>query len=89
MEKVLPCRKTEKDWKEVATGLKSKWNYHNCLDTVHDKGKHVVMKKPSNAGSYYYKFKDFHSIVLIVVDATYKFLFVDVWAEGCASDGGT
>ena len=81
MEEVLHCPKTEKEWKEVAAGFTSRWNYHNCLGAVD--GKHIAMKKPPNAGSYYYNYKGFHSIVLMAVaDATYKFLFVDVGAEG-------
>ena len=81
MEEVLHCPETEKKWKEVAAGLTSRWNYHNCLGAVD--GKHIAMKKPPNAGSYYYNYKGFHSIVLMAVaDATYKFLFVDVGAEG-------
>ena len=53
-------------------------------------GKHIAMKKPPNAGFCYYNYKGFHGIVLMVVaDATYKFLYMDVGAEGGASDGGT
>ena len=87
-DEVLRCPKTEEEWKEVAATFSSNWNYHNCLGAVD--GKHITMKKPSNAGSYYYNYKGFHSIVLMAVaDATYKFLYVDVGAEGGASDGGT
>ncbi|XP_068232151.1 uncharacterized protein [Palaemon carinicauda] len=85
---VLRCPRTEEEWKEVAARFSSRWNYHNCLGAVG--GKHITMKKPTNAGSYYCNYKGIHSIVLMVVaDATYKFLYVDVGAEGGASDGGT
>ena len=87
-DKVLPCPKTEEEWKEDAARFSSRWNYHNCLGAVD--GKHIAMKKPPNAGSHYYNYKGFHSIVLMAVaDATYKFLCVDVGAEGDAQDGGT
>ena len=61
---------------------------HNCLGAVD--GKHVAMKKPSKAGSNDYNYKGFHSIVrMAIVDAGYKFMHVDVGAEGGASDEGT
>lgn len=85
---MLSCPKTEEEWLEVAEKFSSRWNYHNCLGAID--GKHIAMKKPSNAGSLYYNYKGFHSIVLLAaVDACYKFLYVDVGAEGGASDGGT
>ncbi|XP_068227663.1 uncharacterized protein [Palaemon carinicauda] len=85
---VLCCPKTEEEWKEVVTRLNSRWNYHKCLGAVD--GKHIAMKKPPNAGSYYYNYKVFHSIVLMAgADGTYKYLYVDVVAERGASDGGT
>ncbi|XP_068227845.1 uncharacterized protein [Palaemon carinicauda] len=87
-DEALPCPKTEEEGKEVATRFSFRWNYHSCMGAVD--GKHIAMKKPPIAGSYYYNDKSFHSIVLMAVaDATYKFLYVDVYAEGGASDGGT
>ena len=88
MDEVLRCPQTEEEWKEVAAKFSSKWNYHNCLGALD--GKHIAIKKPPNAGSYYYNYKGYHSIVqMAVADAGHRFLYVDVGAEGGASDGGT
>ncbi|XP_068237165.1 putative nuclease HARBI1 [Palaemon carinicauda] len=87
-DEMLCCPKSEEEWKEVSAMFSSRFNYHNCLGAVD--GKHITIKKPPNAGSYYYNYKGFQSIVLrAVADTTYKFLYVDVWAKGGALDGGT
>ena len=87
-DEVLKCPKTPDEWKQVADGFASRWNYHNCLGALD--GKHVGMRKPPHGGSFYYNYKGFHSIVLMaLVDSGYKFLYVDIGAEGSASDGGT
>ncbi|XP_046584082.1 uncharacterized protein LOC124291192 [Haliotis rubra] len=80
---VFRYSKTEEERKEVAESFSSRWNYHNCLGAVDG-------EKPAKAGSCYYNYKGFHGIVPMAhVDAGYKFVYVDVGAEGGASGVGT
>ena len=88
MPEVLKCPTTPEEWKVVADGFSRKWNYHNCCGAID--GKHIAIQKPGNAGSQYYNYKKFHSIILMgVSDANYKFIYVDIGAEGGAGDAGT
>ncbi len=50
-------------------------------------GKHIAIKCLKGGGSLYFNYKKFHSIVLMaLVDADYKFIWIDVGANGHASD---
>lgn len=85
---VLKCPRTPEEWNQVAEGYSKRWNYHKCGGALD--GKHVRLQKPSHAGSLFFNYKKFHSLVLMALaDASYKFLYVDVGAEGSAGDGGT
>ena len=45
--------------------------------------KHIVIKQPKNSGSYYFNCEGTFSVVLLVlVDANYKFICVDVSCNG-------
>ncbi len=73
------------DWMVIANNNSRKWQYHHCLWAID--GKHVAIRKPMNAGSYYYNYKNFHSIILMaLVDGDYKFTWVEVCANGTSSD---
>ncbi len=74
-------------WKEIAKAFETKWNLPNCIGALD--GKHVAIRCPKAAGSLFYNYKGFHSIVLMaLVDADYKFIYVQAGCQGSASDGG-
>ncbi len=76
---------TEAEWLQIADIFSSLWNIHNCLGVMD--GKPIAIKCPKGGGSFYFNYKKFHSIVLMaLVDADYKFIWIDVGANGCVSD---
>ncbi|XP_068226050.1 uncharacterized protein [Palaemon carinicauda] len=78
---------SNEEWNKVANEFQEKWQFPNCMGAID--GKHVVLKQPQNSGSLYFNYKGTNSIVLMaLVDANYKFLYIDVGCNGCISDGG-
>lgn len=87
-DEYLPSPRTPEAWKEVADGFSRRWNYHNCLGALD--GKHVPIRRPPHAGSKFFNYKKFHSIILLALaDSGLRFIYVDVGAEGGAGDAGT
>ena len=63
----------------------SRWNFQHTLGAI--EGKHVAIRCPKGAGSTYFNYKRYHSIVLFaMVDADYKFRWVSIGEPGGCSD---
>jgi hypothetical protein len=81
----IQCPVTEAEWLEIAKEYEKKWHLPHPLGALD--GKHIAIRQPWGSGSTYRNYKGFFSIVLMaLVDADYKFLWVDVGAEGMMSD---
>ena len=82
---VISCPITTKEWRPIAEQFKRRWNVSHACAALD--GKHVAWKKPSNTEILYYNYKGFCSIVLMaLLDADHKFLWVDVRGHGHMSD---
>ena len=78
---------TEEDWKQIEYRFNTKWNFPNCLGALD--GKHIMMRAPPNSNSLFYNYKGFFSIVLMVlVDADYRFIFIDIGNYESNGDSG-
>ena len=80
----VPCKPRRMD--PMAQGFADKWNFHNCVGAVD--GKHVKIQAPPSSGSLYYDNKGTFSMLMAVVDSNYKFMYIDVGANGSFSDPG-
>lgn len=76
----MPKPNKEK-WINIAEKFYKEANFPNCVGAID--GKHIRIVCPPNAGSKYYNYKKYHSIILLaVVDADYCFTFIDIGAPG-------
>ncbi|XP_047109608.1 trypsin-like [Schistocerca piceifrons] len=65
-------------------GLVSWGHFCGAMD-----GKHIAFAPPRTAGSTYFNYKKFHSVVLLaIVDARCRFSLIDIGCNGRVSDGG-
>lgn len=75
------------EWIKIAKNFEKIWNFPHCLGSID--GKHIVIEAPPHSGSVYYNYKKDHSFNLTAVaDANYRFILIDVGAEGRRSDAG-
>lgn len=77
----------EEQWYAISERYFQLTNFPNCLGAID--GKHIRIRCPKQAGSLFWNYKSFNSIVLQAVsDADCCFVFIDVGDYGRNSDGG-
>lgn len=84
-EDVIQTPTEPEQWQAIAEQFTAKWQFPHTLGALD--GKHVAIRCPKNGGSLYYNYKGYHSVVLMaLVDADYKFRWVNIGAQGGCSD---
>jgi len=83
--KEMPELTSQEQWIDIGNKFYKKTNFPNCIGAVD--GKHIRCVNPRNAGSMFFNYKKYFSIILIgVVDAEYCFTTIDVGAYGRGGD---
>ena len=80
-QEYLVCPTDPEDWKKI----EERWNVPQSVGAID--GKHIAIKKPRKSGSEYFNYKGYFSLVLLaLVNADYKFLWINAGASGSSSD---
>ena len=73
------------EWLAIAEDFESLWNFPLCIGAVD--GKHVVVESPALSGSDYHNYKNsFSAVLLAIVDAQYRFVYMDAGSNGRIGD---
>jgi len=84
-DQVITPPTTPQQWRAISDEFYQKWNVPHACGAID--GKHIRIRKPPRSGSTYHNYKGYFSIVLMaLVDAQYRFIWVDTGGEGSMSD---
>ena len=84
-QEYLVCPTDPEDWKKIEERFRNRWNVPHAVGVLD--GKHIAIKKSKKSGSEYFNYKGYFSLILLdLVDADYKFLWVNAGAIGSSSD---
>lgn len=82
---VILCPAAQEEWQQVADQFGARWQFHHAVGALD--GKRRAIGCPKNTGSLFFNYKGYYSIVFMaLVDADYKFIWVNLGANGSASD---
>ena len=84
-DEVISCPTEPEEWRAISEEFQRRWNIPHACGALD--GKHIAIRCPPKTGSLFRNYKGFFSIVLLaLVDADYKFLWIDVGGYGSMSD---
>ena len=79
-EKFIPFPK-DNDWISIAEDFEKMWQYPHCLGSIDVRQFEIL--KPSHSGTFFYNYKHFFSIGLLVACGAHKrFIFADIGSYG-------
>ena len=73
------------EWKRIQEAFKARWNFPNCCGATD--GKHCEIERPNSCSEFYNYKKTYRVILFALVDADYRFVFIDVGSNGRVNDG--
>ena len=84
-DEVFAIPTAPEEWQPIAEQFRDRWNFPHLACALD--GKYIAIRCPKNSGSLYYSYKKFYSIMLMsLVDADYKFIWVEAEAHVSSSD---
>ena len=76
---------TTQHWEQNEEGFRICCHFPGCIGALD--GKHIRIKSPGNTASWFHNYKTFFSTVLLaLVDANYRFIYVDIGEYESYSD---